>query len=172
MYSDSCILKWIVRWTRVSENWMLNSLVSGSRTPIIIIPAAVTSIITMYNAKDILQDLRWAQRPGPICDECRNVHASWSKHKNTVVLSSSLIQVLFVWHLPRLQQFPLKTCYIQSRLGNHCEIHMYVVKIEMWICLFREWKFCSSTPITFRALHTRVENKELFIKYQACVWRL
>lgn len=29
-----------------------------SRTPIIIIPAASTSLITMYNAKDILQDLR------------------------------------------------------------------------------------------------------------------
>lgn len=29
-----------------------------SRTPIIIIPAANTSLITMYNAKDILQDLR------------------------------------------------------------------------------------------------------------------
>lgn len=30
-----------------------------SRTPIIIIPAATTSLITMYNAKDILQDLRF-----------------------------------------------------------------------------------------------------------------
>ncbi|XP_071450459.1 parafibromin [Hetaerina americana] len=30
-----------------------------SRTPIIIIPAANTSLITMYNAKDILQDLRF-----------------------------------------------------------------------------------------------------------------
>lgn len=29
-----------------------------SRTPIIIIPAATTSLITMYNAKEILQDLR------------------------------------------------------------------------------------------------------------------
>ncbi|XP_071097734.1 parafibromin-like [Haliotis cracherodii] len=31
----------------------------GSRTPIIIIPAAATSIITMLNAKDVLQDLRF-----------------------------------------------------------------------------------------------------------------
>ncbi|XP_064649629.1 parafibromin-like isoform X2 [Lineus longissimus] len=31
----------------------------GSRTPIIIIPAATTSLITMYNAKDILQDYRF-----------------------------------------------------------------------------------------------------------------
>ena len=30
-----------------------------SRTPIIIIPAAPKSLITMYNAKDILQDLRF-----------------------------------------------------------------------------------------------------------------
>lgn len=30
-----------------------------SRTPIIIIPAASTSLITMYNAKDVLQDLRY-----------------------------------------------------------------------------------------------------------------
>lgn len=31
-----------------------------SRTPIIIIPSANTSLITMYNAKDILQELRLA----------------------------------------------------------------------------------------------------------------
>lgn len=31
----------------------------GSRTPIIIIPAVTTSLITMYNAKDIMQDLRF-----------------------------------------------------------------------------------------------------------------
>ncbi|XP_074654028.1 parafibromin-like isoform X2 [Tubulanus polymorphus] len=31
----------------------------GSRTPIIIIPAATTSLITMFNAKDILQDLKF-----------------------------------------------------------------------------------------------------------------
>lgn len=31
----------------------------GSRTPIIIIPAATTSIITMYNVKDLLQDLKF-----------------------------------------------------------------------------------------------------------------
>jgi len=30
----------------------------GSRTAIIIIPAATTSLITMHNAKDLLQDLR------------------------------------------------------------------------------------------------------------------
>lgn len=30
-----------------------------SRTPIIIIPSANTSLITMYNAKDILQDLKY-----------------------------------------------------------------------------------------------------------------
>ena len=29
-----------------------------SRTPIIIIPAATTSLITMYNARDVLQDLK------------------------------------------------------------------------------------------------------------------
>ncbi|XP_077986293.1 parafibromin-like [Glandiceps talaboti] len=31
-----------------------------SRTPIIIIPAATTALITMYNAKDLLQDLKFA----------------------------------------------------------------------------------------------------------------
>lgn len=31
----------------------------GSRTPIIIIPAATTSLITMFNAKDMLQDLKF-----------------------------------------------------------------------------------------------------------------
>lgn len=33
-----------------------------SRTPIIIIPAATTSLITMFNAKDILEDLKWVTR--------------------------------------------------------------------------------------------------------------
>uniref|UniRef100_A0A6B2EFK9 Parafibromin n=1 Tax=Phlebotomus kandelakii TaxID=1109342 RepID=A0A6B2EFK9_9DIPT len=33
-----------------------------SRTPIIIIPAATTSLITMYNAKEILQDLRYVSQ--------------------------------------------------------------------------------------------------------------
>ncbi|XP_041369422.1 parafibromin-like [Gigantopelta aegis] len=31
----------------------------GSRTPIVIIPAAATSLITMFNAKDVLQDLKF-----------------------------------------------------------------------------------------------------------------
>lgn len=31
---------------------------AGSRTPIVIIPAATTSLITMLNAKDLLQDLK------------------------------------------------------------------------------------------------------------------
>ena len=30
-----------------------------SRTPIIIIPAAPSSIISMYNVKELLQDLKW-----------------------------------------------------------------------------------------------------------------
>ncbi|XP_075226203.1 cell division cycle 73 hyrax [Lycorma delicatula] len=38
---------------------MMNPNKRTSRTPIIIIPAANTSLITMYNAKDILQDLRF-----------------------------------------------------------------------------------------------------------------
>lgn len=35
-----------------------NGVFAGSRTPIIIIPAATTSLITMLNAKDLLQDLK------------------------------------------------------------------------------------------------------------------
>ncbi|KAI4809063.1 hypothetical protein KUCAC02_017978 [Chaenocephalus aceratus] len=31
----------------------------GSRTPIVIIPAATTSLITMLNAKELLQDLKF-----------------------------------------------------------------------------------------------------------------
>ena len=38
--------------------WIILCLCLGSRTPIIVIPAAMTSLITMYNAKDILQDLK------------------------------------------------------------------------------------------------------------------
>lgn len=36
--------------------WLFST---GSRTPIIIIPAATTSLITMLNAKDLLQDLKY-----------------------------------------------------------------------------------------------------------------
>ncbi|GAB1597652.1 parafibromin-like [Argonauta hians] len=35
------------------------NLKKGSRTPIIIIPASATSLITMFNSKDMLQDLRF-----------------------------------------------------------------------------------------------------------------
>lgn len=37
----------------------ISNLKRSSRTPIIIIPSANTSLITMYNAKDILQDLKY-----------------------------------------------------------------------------------------------------------------
>jgi hypothetical protein len=40
----------------VAETVQPNNCIS--QTPIIIVPCAVTSIITMYNAADILQDLR------------------------------------------------------------------------------------------------------------------
>lgn len=39
---------------------------TGSKTAIIIIPAATTSLITMYNAKDLLQDLRQAHCHTPL----------------------------------------------------------------------------------------------------------
>lgn len=38
---------------------VLSNQKRSSRTPIIIIPSANTSLITMYNAKDILQDLKY-----------------------------------------------------------------------------------------------------------------
>lgn len=38
---------------------ILNAQKRTSRTPIIIIPSANTSLITMYNAKDILQELKF-----------------------------------------------------------------------------------------------------------------
>lgn len=40
---------------RGKSNFIIST---GSRTPIIIIPAATTSLITMLNAKDLLQDLK------------------------------------------------------------------------------------------------------------------
>lgn len=46
----------------ISLVWFFHAffwLFTGSRTPIIIIPAATTSLITMFNAKDVLQDLRY-----------------------------------------------------------------------------------------------------------------
>lgn len=49
-----------------------------SRTPIIIIPSANTSLITMYNAKDILQDLKFVSH-----EEKR---ASGSKRENEILL--------------------------------------------------------------------------------------
>ncbi|KAK6631836.1 accessory factor associated with RNA polymerase II [Polyplax serrata] len=59
-----------------------------SRTPIIIIPAASTSLITMYNAKDILQDLRYITT-----DEKKN---SGVKRDNEVLLQRRKDGVLTV----------------------------------------------------------------------------
>jgi len=49
-----------------------------SRTPIVIIPAANTSLITMYNAKDILQELRFVST--------EEKKASGAKRDNEVLL--------------------------------------------------------------------------------------
>ncbi|GLH14067.1 Parafibromin [Gryllus bimaculatus] len=49
-----------------------------SRTPIIIIPAATTSLITMYNAKDVLQDLRYVST--------ENKKAMGAKRDNEILL--------------------------------------------------------------------------------------
>ncbi|EEB15219.1 parafibromin, putative [Pediculus humanus corporis] len=59
-----------------------------SRTPIIIIPAASTSLITMYNAKDILQDLRYITT-----EEKKN---SGAKRDNEVLLQRRKDGVLTV----------------------------------------------------------------------------
>jgi len=48
---------------------------AGSRTPIIIIPAATTSLITMFNAKDILQDLKSVYTHGQMS---HNTHGQMS----------------------------------------------------------------------------------------------
>uniref|UniRef100_A0A3B5LH40 Parafibromin n=1 Tax=Xiphophorus couchianus TaxID=32473 RepID=A0A3B5LH40_9TELE len=45
--------------TAFADLLVFNTLSAGSRTPIIIIPAATTSLITMLNAKDLLQDLKF-----------------------------------------------------------------------------------------------------------------
>ncbi|GFQ72298.1 parafibromin [Trichonephila clavata] len=42
-----------------------------SKTPIIIIPAATTSLITMYNAKDLLQDLRYVDTSEKKAQGCK-----------------------------------------------------------------------------------------------------
>ena len=42
-----------------------------SRTPIIVIPAATTSLITMYNAKDILQELRFVSQEEKKSNGCQ-----------------------------------------------------------------------------------------------------
>uniref|UniRef100_A0A8D0Q5J0 Parafibromin n=1 Tax=Sus scrofa TaxID=9823 RepID=A0A8D0Q5J0_PIG len=47
------------RRVRVSQARPPPNQKKGSRTPIIIIPAATTSLITMLNAKDLLQDLKF-----------------------------------------------------------------------------------------------------------------
>ncbi|XP_077492132.1 parafibromin-like [Amblyomma americanum] len=46
-----------------------------SRKPIIIIPAATTSLITMYNAKDILQDLRFISTDEKKSQGCKRENA-------------------------------------------------------------------------------------------------
>ena len=67
-----------------------------SKTPIIIIPAAPKSLITMYNAKDILQDLRFVST-----EEKR---ASGGKRENDVLIqvgSSNIDWGLSVLHCTR-----------------------------------------------------------------------
>lgn len=59
-----------------------------SRTPIIIIPAATTSLITMYNVKDILQELKFMtteQKRAQGCARENEVLLQRSKEANTTV---------------------------------------------------------------------------------------
>lgn len=59
-----------------------------SRTPIIIIPAATTSLITMYNVKDILQDLKFVttdQKRAEGCPRENEVLLQRSKEANITV---------------------------------------------------------------------------------------
>lgn len=59
-----------------------------SRTPIIIIPATTTSLITMYNAKDILQDLKFVtteQKKAQSCPRENEVLLQRTKEGNTTV---------------------------------------------------------------------------------------
>ena len=52
--------EWMNEWTYLTVvTELVFCVFSGSRTPIIIIPAATTSLITMLNAKELLQDLKW-----------------------------------------------------------------------------------------------------------------
>uniref|UniRef100_A0A673L8P0 Parafibromin n=1 Tax=Sinocyclocheilus rhinocerous TaxID=307959 RepID=A0A673L8P0_9TELE len=44
---------------RPASLFLTTNFFTGSRTPIVIIPAATTSLITMLNAKDLLQDLKF-----------------------------------------------------------------------------------------------------------------
>ncbi len=46
-----CHMIIIVKYSSVSD--------IRSKTPIIIIPAAATSVVTMYNVCDLLEDYRW-----------------------------------------------------------------------------------------------------------------
>uniref|UniRef100_A0AAQ5WWV0 Parafibromin n=1 Tax=Amphiprion ocellaris TaxID=80972 RepID=A0AAQ5WWV0_AMPOC len=52
---------WRTRTTilQIDSSVFILTFSAGSRTPIIIIPAATTSLITMLNAKDLLQDLKF-----------------------------------------------------------------------------------------------------------------
>lgn len=57
-----------------------------SRTPIIIIPSANTSLITMYNAKEILQDLKFIttdekKRQGGARDNEVLLQVGWSLYR-------------------------------------------------------------------------------------------
>lgn len=54
---------------RIIMIWIFSQTVPGqqmkkpSRTPIIIVPNSPTSLISMYNAKDLLQDMKWVTYP-------------------------------------------------------------------------------------------------------------
>merc|ERR1711942_151888 len=58
-----------------------------SRTPIIIIPAAPKSLVTMFNAKEILQDLKYvstAEKGGRVDGAVQGVGQSWPTDQRRV----------------------------------------------------------------------------------------
>ena len=114
---DRYILGYLLIWP-VLTYWYFAYPCLGSRTPIIIIPAATTSLITMFNAKDILQDLRYQK-------SCRDFYLFHCNDNLRLVQPKKPIHTCFIHDLSCYNVYKL----ILNTLGIH-------VSKEFWFFLW------------------------------------
>ena len=99
----------------------------SSRTPIIVVPGALTSLITIYNAKDILEDMKFvsteekraqkAQREPTILVNRKKEGNTGIKHSSTIEISTCGAQLsdLETFNVEILSPEIFSSEYIHSR---------------------------------------------------------